>query len=157
MHQTPARPKHVDTAFTLWIASAALSLIVGILTFVIGRDAARDGARKALEDSGGSFTENDVETAVTVAITFTAVIALIFFGLYLLFAYKMRAGRNWARIVLAILGVIGLIMSVLSLVSGGDAFSMIINVIQIALVGAAIYFMFTKEATAYFDSAKRAA
>jgi len=42
------------------------------------------------------------------------VLAVIFAGLYVLFAFKLRAGRNWARIVLTVIAALDL----LTLVSG---------------------------------------
>ena len=40
---------------------------------------------------------------------FTVVIALVFVAVYLLFAFKMYAGRNWARIVLTVFGALTLL------------------------------------------------
>ncbi|SDD43276.1 hypothetical protein [Actinokineospora iranica] len=155
--QTPARPKQVDTAFTLWMVSAGLSLLGFVLTLVFGQDATREAARKSFEDTGRPFTEADVDTAVTAALIFTGFFALLFFGLYLLFAFKMRAGRNWARLTLAILGGLGLLYALYGLAAGGQgALETVVGIVQIALVGTAIYLMYTKESSAYFDAAKRA-
>ncbi len=43
------------------------------------------------------------------------VLSLMFAGLYVLFAFKLRVGRNWARIVLTIVAALAL----LSLLLGG--------------------------------------
>ncbi|EWC63438.1 hypothetical protein UO65_1115 [Actinokineospora spheciospongiae] len=157
MGQPLARPKPVDTAFTLWIANAALSLIAYVVTLTLGGDALREAARDSARASGGGgLSEADIDTAVTAGLVFSGVIAVAFFALYLLFAFKMRAGRNWARITLTVLGALGLISGLFSLLGGGlDAVSLVLNIIQIALIGTAIFMMWQKEATHYFEAAKR--
>jgi hypothetical protein len=151
----PARPKPVDTSFLLWMANAALGLIGFLVTISVGRDATREQIVTQLRERGETFTESQVDGLVTAGLVLAGVIAAVFFGLYLLFAFKMRAGRNWARITLAVLGGITLVLGLVGLASG-NAINTIMTVLQLALIGGAIYFMYTKEASAYFDAAKRA-
>lgn len=150
-----ARPKPVDTSFMLWMANAALGLIGFLVTISIGRDATRQQIVDQLRAQGETFSESQVDSLVTAGIVFAGVVAAVFFGLYLLFAFKMRAGRNWARITLAVLGGLALVLSLIGLTSGGNALNMILTLLQIALIGGAIYFMYTKEASQYFEAAKR--
>ncbi|HVK22207.1 MAG TPA: hypothetical protein VM677_12695 [Actinokineospora sp.] len=150
----PHRPPSVDRSFQLWLASGVLGIVGFILTFTIGKDTFRDEVVKTLRESGTSYTDADIDNALTIGLVFAAIVAAAFFGLYLLFAFKMRAGRNWARVVLAVLGGLGLLLNVLSLASSNTT-DTIITVVQIALVGAAVYFMFTKESAEYFDAVKR--
>jgi hypothetical protein len=62
------------------------------------------------------------------------VIALAFAGLYVLFAFKARAGRNWARIALTVLTALG----VLALVIGGFSvvgiLSTVVSVVAVVLL-----------------------
>lgn len=152
----PTRPKPVDTSFMLWIANAALGLVGFLVTISVGREATRTQVMEQLRAQGETFTESQVDSLVTASFALGGIIAVAFLGLYVLFAFKMRAGRNWARITLAVLGGLGLMLGLIGLATGsGNAIEMIVTVLQVALVGAAIYFMFTKEANAYFDAAKR--
>ncbi len=83
------------------------------------------------------------------------VIALIFAALYLLFAFKMRQGRNWARITLTVLGGIGVLMGVLGLLFSTGALGvlgLLLSIVQLVLIVAAIYFMFRPAANAYFTA-----
>jgi hypothetical protein len=50
----------------------------------------------------GEFV-GDVDTAISLVKTTSIAVAVIFAGLFLFFAFKMRAGRNWARITLTVL------------------------------------------------------
>lgn len=148
------RPKPVDTSFMLWMANAALGVLGFIVTISVGRDATRQQIVDQLRQQGDTVTESQIDALMTTGIVFAGLFAAVFFGLYLLFAFKMRAGRNWARITLAVLGGLAVILSLVGIGSGG-AITTILTLLQIALIGGAIFFMFTKEASAYFDAAKR--
>ncbi|MCG8915460.1 hypothetical protein L6E12_06630 [Actinokineospora sp. PR83] len=157
MGQPLSRPKPVDTAFTLWIANAALSLIAFVVSLTIGGDALREAARESARAGGGNLSDSEIDTAVSAGLAFSGVIAVLFFALYLLFAFKMRAGRNWARITLTVLGALGLISSLFGLLGGTlDGLSIVLTIIQIALIGTAIFMMWQKESTHYFEAVKRA-
>ncbi|RLK60659.1 hypothetical protein [Actinokineospora cianjurensis] len=148
--QPVARPASVENSFKLWVLNALLGVVGFILTLLLGVDALRENA--AREIAKQNTTGVDVDTVVTAGLVFAGVLAVGFFALYLLFAFKMRAGRNWARMTLAILGTIGILLSVLGLLTETAApVDMVINVIQVLIVGTAIYFMFTAEAKAYFE------
>ena len=51
----------------------------------------------------------DVQSLINGLKIFIVIIALIFIAVYLLFAFKMYAGRNWARIVLTVFGALTLL------------------------------------------------
>ena len=155
--QAPTRPKPVNTAFTLWVVNAALGLITFVVSLLVGGDAARDAARDQLRASGETISDAQIDSAVTAALAVAGIIAALFFALYLLFAFKMRAGRNWARIVLTVLGVLGIISNLYSLAAGGaGGVGLVLTVIQVALIGTAIFLMWQKESTHYFEAAKHA-
>ncbi|MET0864388.1 MAG: hypothetical protein ABWZ98_08620, partial [Nakamurella sp.] len=54
----------------------------------------------------------DVNSLVNTVKIVSVVAFLIFAAVYLLFAFKMRAGRNWARIVLTVFGGLTLLSAV---------------------------------------------
>ncbi len=70
----------------------------------------------------------------------------------------MRKGRNWARIVLTVVGVLALLAGVFLLVGAGLLFSIgalgvvtvLLSAIQIGLAIAAMVFMYRPDAKAYF-------
>ncbi|WP_436492569.1 hypothetical protein [Actinokineospora sp. HUAS TT18] len=150
----PHRPPSVDRSFQLWLANGVLGVIGFILTFTLGKDDFRSEVVKSLNESGVSYSDGDVDSALTLGLTFAGLVAAAFFGLYLLFAFKMRAGRNWARVVLAVLGGLALLLNIFSLGSS-NMLETIVTVVQIALIGGAVYFMFTKESAEYFDAVGR--
>jgi hypothetical protein len=147
------RPKSVDNAFMLWLISVGISVLSIIVTLTIGRSDIEAGARDSLKNSNKSFTEDDVSSLTNISIAIAVVISLIFIGLYLLFAYKMRAGRNWARITLTVLGALGIVFTLASLSSSGGV-EIAVRVIQAVVVVVAIYFMFRPDSNQYFNAAR---
>ncbi|CRK60194.1 hypothetical protein [Alloactinosynnema sp. L-07] len=151
----PNRPPSVDRSFQLWLANGVLGLIGFILVLTVGKDTFRDEVVKTLREGGTAYTDADIDAALTIGLAFAGIVAAIFFGLYLLFAFKMRAGRNWARVVLAVLGGLALLLNIIGLAGGGNMIETIVTIVQIALIGGAVYYMFTKESAEYFDAVKR--
>ena len=102
----PVRPTTVTAAFWCWIATTVVSLIGLIITLTspIWDQAVTAGLRQS-----NSTVQVDAQSVVTFAKVFLIVVFLIFAGVYLLFAFKMYAGRNWARIVLTVFGALALL------------------------------------------------
>lgn len=106
---TPTRstppPGSVNGAFFIYLIAAAISLVGIVLTFTsdIWDRALRENAD--MVSSTGMTTEELINVTKTVSI----VVGVLFVGLYLLFAFKMRAGRNWARIVLTVLSALSVV------------------------------------------------
>ncbi|MGH3568928.1 MAG: hypothetical protein ACRDRH_23460 [Pseudonocardia sp.] len=152
-----AAPKDVQTAFRLWIADIVLGVVGSLLSLLIFDDLV------AMAELPPGLTPEQAALAATVGAIFAAVITLVFLGLGLLFAFKMRAGRNWARITLTVLGAIAVLFSLLSfgnsLVVAAigliGILSVVISVIQILLIVAAIFFMFRPAAAQYFAAPRR--
>ena len=158
-HETPAwqatpasRPKTVDTAFLLWMIIAALGVVSLILQLTIGDEFTR-AARISLEQQNEPFTEQDVETIANAAKFFALAIGLLFVGLFLLFAYRMRAGKNWARITLTVLGGLSVVFTLIGLASS-DPLTLIIRLADAVLIVAAIYYMFRPDANQYFATGR---
>lgn len=99
----PVRPQTVVIAFWCWIATVVVSVIGLFITLnsPIWEQAIAYGARQS------NAANINVESLVNGLKIVTVVIALVLIGVYLLFAVKMYGGRNWARIVLTIFGVLG--------------------------------------------------
>lgn len=108
---------------------------------------------QALQESAASADAQgiNVNTLVNGVKLASIVVAVIFVGLYLLFAMKMRAGRNWARIVLTVLSA----LSIVSAASRATS-SQLFGWIGAALAVVAIVLMFLPASSAYFAASKAA-
>jgi hypothetical protein len=155
----PARPTSVTLAFFAWLLMTALSLLslIFVLTSPIW-DQAVDAGLRAADTNGVSI---DASTLVNTAKITSVVGFLIGAGLYLLFAFKMRAGRNWARVVLTVIGALGVLSAVLptyrSVTVNGTTYVVQnygIHWISLALLVAALVLMFVPASNAYFTASK---
>ncbi|WP_410648849.1 hypothetical protein [Amycolatopsis sp. cmx-4-54] len=107
------RPGTINGAFWAFLASAIIGLLSGVLAFA-NKDALVEATRNANRQGGAQLTEAQIDQAATFVIIIGLVIAVAFALLYLLFAVKLRAGRNWARIVLTVLTALQLISVIFS-------------------------------------------
>ncbi|MEU5691475.1 hypothetical protein [Actinosynnema sp. NPDC020468] len=137
-------PKEVRTSFWLWIVGAAVSVISALLTLT-----QRDEVEQQLRDTpqGKQLSADQLAAAVNAGLLVAVLVALVFAGLYVLFAFKAKAGRNWARIVLTVLTLLGL-LALLRTASVLGVFTNLISVIAIVL-------LYLPASKAYFDSVKR--
>ncbi len=151
-------PKEVENAFRLWIANAVLGLIGVILTFAL-MGAIVDAA---LKNAGVSRSQLGAagEAQVRAGMITGVIIGVILIALYVFFAFQMRAGKNWARITLTVLGAIGVIFILIGfggfgiLLNAGPlgVLSVILTIVQLLLVIGAIFFMWRPAANAYFSA-----
>lgn len=123
MGQVP-RPATVNAAF--WIAIIVPILVTVIMAIqMVFTIQLVDQTFAEREFSGQT---EDVRAAVGgIAIVFFAVV--IFFSavlttLWIVFGFKMRAGRNWARVTLTVFASIWLLFTLPSLITGGMTFNM---------------------------------
>jgi hypothetical protein len=134
-------PQAVQISFWLWIFVAVLQVVTGLLTLT-GRDLAAD----ALRDANTGLTEEQIDTAVTLTLGFYALMGVVIAGLFVWFAIKARAGRNWGRIALIILGVVVLIFQLFGLTWLGilSALAIITAIVLLTIRPSSAFFASTR-------------
>jgi hypothetical protein len=135
----PAVPREVNIAFVVWVLSTLLTTVLQVTD---------SGAfvEEYLKQTAGTAQALSAGTLKTVYL-----VAVIAVGvLMLFFVWKMRSGRNWARILLAVLAVVGLLMQA-SAVGLSDIFA----VIGVLITAAGLVFMFVPASNAYFAQFRR--
>lgn len=145
----PARPPTVTAAMWIWIAAAVLSVAVGPvlmlsnMDYLVAQDATAstaDGRRAA--ELGFQIT--------TVVLGFAMLVAA---SPYIAFAVVLRNGHNWARILLTILGMFGLVCMVGITVAGLQAptwqAGVTIGILVIGLTVAAVVLQFLPASNKY--------
>lgn len=98
-HLTP--PTTIIAAFFGFLASTVTALVTGGI-LLGSRPELTEALRESARTSGTPMTEEQLQRSVTlaqaVAIGVVALVALI----YLWLSFKLKAGRNWARVVLTV-------------------------------------------------------
>ncbi len=154
----PKTPSTVTAAFAVYVL-AAIMAAVGILLALnsdIWAQAVRDAGANAQDLNGVS-----VESVVNIAKGLVIGVGIVFVALYLLFAFKMRAGRNWARITLTVLSALSLLSTVNATGSVTVAnrtytssTSSVTGWIGVVLAVAAIVLMYLPASNEYFRTVK---
>jgi hypothetical protein len=144
----PNPPREILGAFWGYVIAAVAGLVSGLL--ILGSKQEIADALRNANTQGTRLTETQIDQAATITMIIALVISVVFALLYLLFAFKLKAGRNWARIVLTIIAVLALI----SLVAGsGGTIAGYIG--EVAAVVAAVL-SYLPNSNAYIAAAKAA-
>jgi len=157
----PVRPVTVTAAFWCWIAViAAWAVSLIILLTSSAWDQALAAATNTANRSSTSTVVVDAQSVINFVRVFSVVVFVIAAGLYLLFAFKMQAGRNWARITLTVLGILGVLGSITpssrSVTVNGQVYASSSGPgwITAVLTLAAVVLMFVGGANEFFTASK---
>lgn len=96
---TPPVPKLIDVARWLWIASACLGML-RFLEQLLDREMLVAEVRR----QNPSMRQDEIDAGVNGGVLFGLLLALLLVVAYTRLANAMARGRNWARIVLTVLG-----------------------------------------------------
>ena len=153
----PGVPKEVQASFLLWLTAVGAGVLETIIRVI---DAL------AIGWASGSGGETDVTGVIS-----GVVIRMIVYTLVVYIITRMRLGKRWARLTLAVLlGVVGtlsLVIDPISWLAGGNSlseafteanllFSLVapIRTVHLAAVIAALVFMFLPSANTYFRGSR---
>jgi hypothetical protein len=138
----PARPETITAAMWIWIAGAVLSVAVIPLLLLMNIDFLldQDSSIRTREDRQAA------EFGVRAVALVSGVAMLVAAAPYIAFAIVLRNGHNWARILLTILGVLGIISMTVTLIIGLGAQSwqagVTVCIVVIGLTVAAVVLQF---------------
>lgn len=149
------RPKAVDSAFQASLASTAIASVATVVGVLLDREWLDRLVRQVLEDAGQRSGPAEVADATVMIQVFLGLGIVLFAALFVLFAVKMRAGRNWARIVLTAFAVLGVMNFLSAVASTGADLNLMWSLAEVAFAVTAVIYMFRPESTAYFAEHKK--
>ncbi|PVU83197.1 hypothetical protein DDP54_09520 [Cellulomonas sp. WB94] len=138
-------PSTVVNAFRLILVQAALGL-VNIVVALFTADAIKEQVLKA----NPSFDQSLVDTTVAVAMGTAVVFGVIGIVVWTLLAFKVRAGKNWARIVTFVFAGLGLLSGLASFVQPASAISHVLALVALAIDIALIVLLTRGPSAEYF-------
>ncbi|WP_309118003.1 hypothetical protein [Saccharothrix sp.] len=140
----PPVPNEVRIAFWIWVAGAALFLLSAVYTLT-QRDQFVEAVRQTPEAQG--LSPEAFDAAVTASWMLAVVASAVLGGLFVLFAYQVRAGKGWARVVLAVLTAAVLLF----VLFGPSLLGLLIALMSVV----AVVMLYMPNAKEYFDAVKR--
>ncbi|GAA1025970.1 MULTISPECIES: hypothetical protein [Amycolatopsis] len=141
-----SRPAAITGAFWAYVAATLVGLAGAVFLF-FSRDALADAMRRTNGQNAARLTDAQIDQAVTIGVIVAAMLAIAFALLHLLFAFKLRVGRNRARIVLTVLTA----LQVVSLLAGRATVIGSVSAV-FALVGVILSFL--PQASQYIAATK---
>jgi hypothetical protein len=153
----PGVPKEVQASFLLWLTAVAAGVLEMIIRII-----------DALLIASGSGGEADLIAAIS-----GVVIRVIVYTLVVYIITRMRLGKRWARLTLAVLlgvfGILSLVIDPISWLAEGNSLSEVfteanllffliapIRAVHLAAVIAALVLMFLPAANTYFRGSRSA-
>ena len=120
----PGPPQTVNVAFWISIVMPLLTTVLTVVAFLMLNSSINDMIESSLpqdQELGPEFNDSMRSFASGIIMTIfiaTTIIYAILSGLWILFGFKMRAGRNWARVTLTVFASLWLLSSIGGLISG---------------------------------------
>lgn len=164
----PAVPRPVDLARWLWIASAVAGFVRSLVEL-----SDRTNLVSELRRMAPQLTQEQVDSATNSGILLTVVSSLAILALYVAIAIRMARGRQWARVVMALLGglsVLGTALVVVSTITLGPAgaaqisgigmpvvpVDMVFGIVVVVIDVATLVLLFRPESNRFFRESGKA-
>ncbi|MTD56251.1 hypothetical protein [Amycolatopsis pithecellobii] len=141
----PPIPTTITVAFYCYLGSTVIG-IVSALLLLGSKDQIVDTIRR---NNTAGLTESQIQNGANLILIVSLVVALLISLIYLWLAFKLRAGRNWARITLTVLTVIQLISLATGRASG------VVGYIALVLAVAGLVFAWLGTSNEYVQAVKR--
>ncbi|MDN3482390.1 hypothetical protein QMA10_10705 [Arthrobacter sp. APC 3897] len=151
--EEPPRPKQIDQAFWLLIASAVLGLIALPFGLIYVNSPEYLETLEETLRNAGLDVDSDTLSAGVASGTLSAVLSgVVGLAVRVTLAFLVRAGFNWARIVITIFAVFSL-LGLIGLFAAGTV-SGILTLLALLATFTAVVLMFMKPSSEYFTRSK---
>lgn len=148
--QPVPRPKSVDHAFLASLASTVVASVATVVTVLFDEAWLDRFARQMLVETGRPVTDEELSSGIAVAKVSLAFGVLVFAGVFVLFALKMRAGKGWARMLLTAFALLGAWNFLTAVVDTGAALDLMWSLAEVAFAVTAVVYMFRPESNEFF-------
>lgn len=143
----PARPREIDWATALLLATAVLGLITTAIQL-----ADKSGMLQAIRQAQPNRSEQQVQDSYYTARKFSIALCLVLFVLYVLLVLQLQRGRNWARILVTVLLAIGVISGLASVSEPATAADKTLGGLGLVIDIAVLILLYRRPAADYFRS-----
>ncbi|MER7012300.1 hypothetical protein ABT324_12830 [Saccharopolyspora sp. NPDC000359] len=147
----PDRPGTIDGAFWAGIASVVVGFAILAISFLTVSDAELQVVVEEAAAQGQQLTPEQARAVYTgVAVLVAAVVAVIA-ALWILLLFFLRRGRNWARIVITVVGAVWIVLTMPSLAGGtvGGIGTSLLALLQVLTVAATLVLAYLAPSNEY--------
>jgi len=142
----PAPPVAVVVSFWILIASAALRLLVVAVTLATWNSVVNQLLQQPRPNG---TTLDQARSAIHGYLIANITLDVVFAILYVVFAYLMRHGRNWARVTIT---AVVAVFAILGVLNGTDLLTLVSVLVELVAVG----LLYLRPAKEYFAAMKTA-
>jgi len=107
------------------VALSLVNIVVTLLTV--------DSIKEQVRTASPTRDQSMVDTAAGLTIGVAVVFGIIGIGVWILLAFTVRAGKNWARIVTFVFAVLGLLSGLASFARPSSVFSHLLLLVAVAI------------------------
>ncbi|MDI2031205.1 hypothetical protein QFW96_21430 [Saccharopolyspora sp. TS4A08] len=148
------RPRTVDYSFWAGIACPIIGFVLLALSFSVITDAELEMILGEAGAAGGqTLTLDQARALFRVTMAIVVVFCLILAGLWIMFLIFMRNGRNWARIVITVVGALWFLLTIPTVIGGatGAVLTTLAAVLQLAALAATIIYAYLTPSNPHFQ------
>lgn len=143
-HRQP--PPQVVSAVRVMLVNVGILVISTVVTLTT-----KSHLRSVIAHRHPEYTSSHLDTLVNAAVISGVVFGLIFAAAYAWLAFRVRAGRNWARITTFVLAGLGILSGVSGLASNNRTTpSVLLNLLSLVLNGSVVVLLARKPSNEYF-------
>jgi hypothetical protein len=143
-HLTP--PTTIIAAFFGFLASTAVSLVA-----IVMLAGSRQQLVDTLRENNQSLTDEQVQGSATLGLAFAIGVTALVSLVHLWLAFKLKAGRNWARVVLTVITLLQLAAVI------GTQGNTVVSYVSCAIAVLAVVLTYFPASNAYIADVKRSA
>jgi hypothetical protein len=153
----PWRPNTIDYSFWAGIASVLVGFATLAAAYLLLSEADLQLVMRETAIQGQPLTAEQARGIYVVVLAMTTAIVAVIAALWIMFLFFMRRGRNWARIVITIVGVLWFLLTIPSVAGGstGGISTALLAVLQLLAVGATLVFAYLAPSNQYFQLTRR--
>ena len=142
----------MDTSFWAGIASVVVGFGVLASALLMVSDVELRAVVDQLAAQGQPVTLDQARAIYRMAVVAMFVIVAVIAALWILFLFFMRRGRNWARIVVTVVGVLWFLLALPSAVGGaaGGVGPELLSLLQLVALLVTLVYAYLAPSNAYF-------
>ncbi len=150
------RPPAMDKAVQLMKVGAVIG-VINALSALLMRGQMRDIVVESnnAQPADARLSPDAIDTAVSLFLGMGVFFGLIGAGLWLWMASANGKGKSWARVVATIFFVISVLSFASSFLQPQPTLSRLVSLLVVAVGAGAIYFMYQRESTAFYEASSR--